>query len=320
MKNKKAIEMGFNWIFALIVGAFVLFIAVYGAFKFADISTTSVNTQTSAQLIGLLDPLETGISTGESKQLNFKKESRIHLSCDEISNKPFGRQFIAFSEKSLGNKFSEPGERVQIKTKYVFAENLLQGKSFSVFSKPFEMPFKIADLIVISSEDYCFYGAPNKIKKSIESLNLNNVVVSKDLSNCSKMTSVCFGDYDCDIVVKNLCDFNCEEPYEIGRVVKENENLYYTGDLIYAAIFSNKEIYECNIKRLMNKFNELSEVYIGKINITTSQGCSSTIALPLTNMMQASQDVNSSANLINLYKNSQVIDATNQGSGGCKLY
>ena len=132
MKNKKGIEMGFNWIFALIVGAFILFIAIYGAFKFTDIFTTSTNTQTASQLIGLLDPLETGLSSGESKQLNFRKESRIHLSCDEISNKPFGRQFIAFSEKSLGNKFNEPGERVAIKTKYVFAENLIQGKSFSL--------------------------------------------------------------------------------------------------------------------------------------------------------------------------------------------
>ena len=33
-KNKKAIEMGFNWLFAIIVGAFILFLAIYASSKF----------------------------------------------------------------------------------------------------------------------------------------------------------------------------------------------------------------------------------------------------------------------------------------------
>ena len=65
---KKAIfGMSFNWIFALIVGGFILFLAIYGAGKFIKTSETTLYTETASKLTALLDPLETGLASGNRK-------------------------------------------------------------------------------------------------------------------------------------------------------------------------------------------------------------------------------------------------------------
>ena len=74
MKNKKAIEMSFNWIFAIIVGGFILFIAIYGAGKLIRTSEQSVYTETAASLVSLFDPLETGLASGKASEISFNKK------------------------------------------------------------------------------------------------------------------------------------------------------------------------------------------------------------------------------------------------------
>ena len=39
----------------------------------------------------------------------------------------------------------------------------------------------------------------------------------------------------------------------------------YVDSLLYGAILSSPEIYECNVKRLMKKFNYVAELYEGKV-------------------------------------------------------
>jgi hypothetical protein len=311
MKNKKAIfGMSFNWIFAILAGGFILVIAIYGASKFIQTSETNLNTQTAARLTSLLDPLETGLASGKATEINFQKQSRFYFTCNDKAFPPFGRQTIAFSEQTFGEKFSEKSEKVNIKDKYVFTNDLLEGKSLTIFSKPFELTFKVADLTMIISDNYCFYQAPEDVEDDLESLNLKNIIFMNNTKEKCNSIKVCFTSEQKDCQIK----VNPDENY----LIKNNKKLYFTDNLIYAAIFSSPEIYECNVKRLKSKFNELSKIYLTKIKVMERKGCTSNIGAKLELM---NTPVESSRNLLELYNKAEEINQINKAANsGCKLY
>ena len=198
IKQKRGIALPFNWMFAIIAGIVILFLAIYGTAKFIETSEHQVYTETAAKLESLLDPMGTGLASGKATQVNFKKETRTYYECSDLG--VFGKNTIAFSEKTFGNKFGEKGGEINTK-KYVFANDVIEGKELNLFSKPFFMPFKIDDIIVISGEDYCFYQAPNEIQDEILGLNLKNINLVDDLESCTGI-KVCFGsNAGCDITV-----------------------------------------------------------------------------------------------------------------------
>lgn len=312
MKDKKAIEFGFSWIFAILAGSFILFLAIYAATKFIGTQERVLYTESAARIVALLDPFETGLASGKSSEINFKKETRIYAeSCSYIDNKPFGKQSISFSEKTFNEKYGEKGEVVPIKNKYVFMENIVEGKKMYVFSKPFFMPFKISDLIIISSGEYCFYDAPDEFIEEIEGLNIKNMHFPNETEKCSG-TKVCFKDYS-----------NCEiRVYESDKYVqKASKKLYYYKDLLYGAIFSSPALYECNVKRLMNKLNELGLVYNDKIKIIERKGCMPRIKNKLLDLMNNAKALGYSSDLIKLGEYSEEIDSINEmADPGCKLF
>ena len=304
--EKRGMAMSFNWIFALIVGATILVLAIYGASRFISTSEEALYTESAAKLISLLDPFETGLASGKSSQINFQKSTRTFYECDEFSNQPFGRQTVAFSEQTVGDKWGDKGGAVTIRNKYVFAENTVEGKNLYIFSKPFFMSFKVADLIMISSEKYCFYQAPQEIESEITNLNIGNIEFVNSLDNCTDKIKVCWSGTSCDIQVT------------ANRVVKNNKELYYTGDLIYAAIFSSPEIYECNLKRLESKFDELAVIYADKSNILQRYGCGTQINTNLEIMR--GKEIKSSRDIIAWTEDADSLDEINQGAKSCRLW
>jgi len=328
-KNKQGIEMSFNVMFAIFAGIVILGLAIYGATKIIGTGEKAIYTETSAKIISLLDPLETGLASGKSEQIKFKKETRIFMECNEKENLPFGKQTIAFSEQTFGDKFGEQGGAVPIYNKYVFSQNMIQGKELNIFSKEFSMPFKVADLIVINSEDYCFVGAPNQIQRDIENSGIKNIQFSDNLQNLQNCTGniVCFGlqSSECSIKIFGSCEDSlgsiCETEYDYGRVSKGLDDIYYIDSLLYAAIFSSPDVYDCNLKRLMNKFNELGLIYIDKIKIVQREGCSSDIEVKLTTLMDSAKALSSSREIITLARFAKDIDKINQATtSACKLY
>ena len=325
MKNKHGIEIGFNVMFAIFAGIVILGIAIYAATKVVDTGQKALYTETSAKIISLLDPLETGLASGKSEQIKFRKETKIFFECNALENPPFGKQTISFSEQTFGNKFGEQGGAVPIYNKYVFSKEVIQGKLLNIFSKEFLMPFKVADLIIINMEDYCFVGAPNQIQKDIENLGIKNIQFSDNLQNCTGI-SVCFGtdSSECKIKVFGSCEDSfgnvCESEYDYGRVSKGIDDIYYIDSLLYAAIFSSPEIYNCNLKRLMNKFNELGLIYIDKIKIIQREGCGSDIEVELRALMNSAEALSSSREIIGLARYAKDINKINQAAGVCKLY
>ncbi len=324
---KKGISIPFEWIFAMILGGIILFVAIYAASQFAETGSRTSNTEAAARLESLLSPFETGLASGKSSKIHFASESRIYFQeCDENENHPFGTQSIAFTQKFF-NKFSPAGENISIKNKYVFAEEVVQGKDFYVFSKPFFMGYKVADIIIIDSKKYCFYQTPEEIKEGIENLNLENINFSEDFE-CKGIT-VCFDEDNskCDIEVYPLCEDECESSYDYGKISKYDENgkkiseIYFIGNLVYGGIFSSEKIYECNVKRLMNKFSELGKIYNDKIKLIEIRDCSSNIAGRLNVAISGAKSLRESQGLIILDSNiKEIIKINNAAKEGCQLF
>jgi hypothetical protein len=312
MKNKKAIEMSFNWIFAIIVGGFILFLAIYSASKFIETGERELSTKTAASLTSLFDPLETGSSSGKAQVINFNKESKIFLDCNSDGNLPFGKQYLSFSEKTFGDQYGEEGSEIEILNKYVFAEEIVEGKGVYVFSKPFFMGYKVADLTMIipTSRNYCFQDAPEDVQKDLENLNLKNIIFVNKTTKCEGI-NVCFNKANCDVIVDA----------SKGKVThkKYDKKVYYFGELIYAAIFSSPENYECNIKRLKSKFNELGKIYMEKIKIMEREGCMPTIGSRIGAVIN--KEITSSSNFVLLNSEVESFDSVNRlSSANCKLY
>ena len=309
--DKKGIAMSFNWIFAILAGGFILFLAVFSAGKFIRTSEQTLYTETAASLISLFDPLETGLASGKAHEIGFKKKSKIFFDCEEDLNPPFGKQTISFSEQTFGDKYGERGQRVSIKNKYIFADDVVEGDDVYIFSKPFFMPFKVTDLVMVTSQDqdYCFYDSPEYIQESLEGLNMKNIIFMNETNKCDGV-DVCFG------TSRTVCEVKVIE--DQGYLIKNGKRVYFVGDMIYGAIFSTPSIYECNVKRIKVKFDELAKIYLDKIAIIERKDCDSKIGPKLATMIGGLED---SRGLLGLYTIADDIDSINrQAKSGCQLY
>ncbi|MGV8152117.1 MAG: hypothetical protein ACP5OG_03475 [Candidatus Nanoarchaeia archaeon] len=322
--NKKAIEMGFNWIFAIIAGAFILFLAIYGTSKIMDIGTKTTNTQSAATIVALLNPASSGISSGKYYEIKFDKKSTLYSYCSSSKYIPWGESKIAFSSE-LFKKTGEAGAAISTK-KYIFSENNFSSKKIGIFSKPFFMGFKVADIIVIKSKDYCFYNAPESIENEIKEMAIPGIIFyegdasSKD--NCTG-TRVCFGATrgNCQAVVTDNCGYGnyCENEYDIGTVIKDKKTIVYKKGLIYAAIISSPEIYECNVLRIMNKYKALLDIYIDKSRVLQANGCPTNLESELEILKAEAGRIEKSSQLNDLNQLTQELEIKNN-QAICKLY
>lgn len=312
------LDISFAWLFALIVGAFILFIAIYLSVNIIKQGQTQQDAQTGKNIGVLLNPLEIGVQSGISTLFDFPVNTRIYASCSSKSGSgDFGKQYIKVSQKSFG-KWTDTNIKVPFQNKYIFAENPIEGKNFMIFSKPFEMPFKIADLIYLIpvDEKYCFKDAPEQIQNEIETLSKGNLFVE----NCTnEMKKVCFSsDSNCNISVNYEVNGINEEGS--GYVKKDGKEMKFEGDsLMYAAIFSNQETYECNLKRLMMRLERLSLVYKDKADIIAGK-CDTNLNPDLTALMSVSGSFKDSTDLANIKIISDSLQTNNEDNQKCKLW
>ncbi len=305
MKIKKGyLQISFGWLFAIIAGVFILFLAIYSSTKLIDIEETEIDAKTGKEISILLNPLETGFETGKTISFSLPRETRIYNNCDNAGN--FGKQTIQISQKSF-NKWTDTNTKTEFENKYIFSENYVEGKKFEIFSKPFEFPFKVADLIYLtsSSDEYCFVESPTEIEEEISALKQKNIFVN----NCSEESiSVCFDRGNCDINVN----------YNLGYVEKNSKKMYFDNDaLMYAGIFSEKEIYECQIKRLMQRTAQLTILYENKANFISEKGCNSN--LNLAELRNTVRILNDSSNIAFAWNIAEEIEEENE-LAECRLW
>ena len=288
--NKKAfLQFSFAWLFAIIVGVFILFLAIYAATKVISIEQTALDASSAREIGILLNPLETGFETGKKNSITLPQDTRIYNRCNTDGN--FGRQVIKVSQNSFG-KWTDTDVNVGFSNKYIFSGDYEEGKTFYLFSKPFDFPFKVTDVIYLTSSEkkYCFINSPENIKEEISDLGQENLAVE----NCdAESLKVCFTSQpsgSCNIIVD----------YSRGYVEKNLSRVYfYTDSLMYAAIFSEKNLYECQLKRIMQRANELTLLYVDKAELISLEQCNSNLNPDLLSLANLESSFSSSEDLDN---------------------
>jgi len=282
--NKRGLQISFAWLFAIIVGAFILFLAIYITTKFIGTEQTTLDAKTGKEIGILLNPLETSFETAKITFFSMPVETRINNKCDDFGD--FGEQVIQVSQKNF-NKWTETNIDVSFPNKYIFSEKEIEGKKFYVFSKPFEFPFKVADLIYMFSsiDNYCFINPPEDVEDEISDLQQENFLLKED-EGCDESIKICFGSGDCEINVN----------YNLGYVEKGDNIMYFSDDgLMYAAIFSDPDVYECQLRRLMKRTTNLAMIYNNKVNFVSRIGCYS--ELNLVGLINSVENLESSSGL-----------------------
>lgn len=299
MKNKKGFEFSFNWIFAIIIGAAIIFLAIYGTTQLVKQERRISDTEAGKQLGIILNPLETGIESGKISKITFPLETRVFNKClssgGSTGERAFGVQEISVVTKSgIGKDWEKPGVPSNFYNKYIFSSSTIEGKELIVFSKPFYLPFEIADVLFIvpKGEIYCFVNAPDHIEDEISKLKPDNINLSKEMKNCKKGAKrVCFENSGCDIDV-NL---------GARSVKKDGQRSYYEDDqenvLLYGAIFSDRGIYECQVNRLMKRASELASLYEAKSISLAPRGCSSGLEQELNHYVNTTRNLNKTEDL-----------------------
>ncbi len=299
--------MSFGWIFALVAGAVIIFLAIYFTSRLVGNQQEVRSAEVGTEIGILLNPLETGFESAQTTSIIIPAETRIHNSCNDFSGN-FGRQMIQLEQKSLG-KWSETTTKVSFDNKYIFSDSEVEGRKFYLFSKPFYFPFKVADLFFMTSanERYCFMNAPYDIENELLDLNQSNLITEGCVS---ADTTVCFD--------SDKCDTNVD--YNSGIVEKNGEAMYFTeaGEeskvLMYAAIFSSKEVYECQLKRLMMRLKFLSLLYADKEFLNFNKGCNGNLRGDLTELSDMASSFGDSEGIGEIKMKADIIEEKNSGA------
>ncbi len=317
MRKKGVIEFSFSWLFAIIIGAAILFIAIFAVTKIINQGQSQGDVVTARQIGILLNPLESSFTTATTTSFKLPLETRIYNDCDSFDGE-FGKELISVSQKSL-NKWSTSDTPVAVRNKYIFSENPIEGEQFYLFSKPLEMPFKVADLIYLTSNSrtYCFSDMPEgELKDELGVLNESNPRLQTQ--NCPEDSiKVCFDSSEnCNI---NIFGFNEEESE--GYVEKNGEQMYYSGTaLMMAAIFSEKEIYDCQLKRLTKRASSLAQLYSDKTKVISRTGCGTNFGSELSIFSQIVENFDEASSISNIMQQAKDLENKNKVLGDCRLW
>ncbi|MBI2134988.1 hypothetical protein HYU09_03280 [Candidatus Woesearchaeota archaeon] len=273
MKFKRGvIEFQFNWLFVLIIGAVILIMFSGIIIRQKNISETSKN-------VMLLNNLDAVFSGSESSKgtVNIVKipETRMEFRC---------------------NRYSVGRLSKQLDVMNVFPPSVLEGSSLISMTLDFSMPYRIANLVYLTSPQYryIFVGSDNAAE--IESM-MPNETFSEAFSTIGqvrydgerKSRLVFFDDFinDGSSLPLNLNDYarlqdnditalNVRGSLESGtieffrkqqdRFVKIGESGYIGRESLLGAVFSdNPEIYSCVMGNVFEKTGIVTRIYRGKI-------------------------------------------------------
>ena len=293
------LDISFSWIFALLIGGMILFGAIYGVSKFTSIKNTETSAELGTELINLLTPLETGLETAKAISISLPVNSRLSHTC--LLSGTFGKEKISLEEKVKG-KWTNSEVNISFEDKYLFFPDGLEAKKVFAFSKSFDFPFKVANAVYLfdAEKKYCFVSAPREIKTELKNTNID-VFEFDDCSGDSEI--ICFEkDSNCDILVD--ADFD--------KVTKGDESMYFSGDaLMYGAIFSDKDNYECELNRLLKRAYEVSLIYEIKSYNLLKRGCDSSLKTEFVeyrNLIDSFDDSRSLSTMESFVKNMNLLN------------
>ncbi|MCX8194422.1 MAG: hypothetical protein N3G19_03665 [Candidatus Pacearchaeota archaeon] len=311
-EDKKGV-FEFAWIFAVIVGALILFLAFYFVGTHLLKQRYEQETVQAQSLEILLNPFAYLGSLGATSYnpLELQEKAEIIIDCKVESINDFGYNEITI----LLKKAEEPSLPKLSYDKYLYAPQPLKDKNFGALSKPFEMPWRVADIIILwpSSQEYCFSNAPQEIRSEIGKLKETANITNIKFENCSQdAINICWGG-------GTNCRVKVNPASRTVEHVKEGKTLYYTTNtLMYAAIFSDPQLYNCNLKRLMARLNSEVDIYEKKAITLSQKNCDATYNL--VPIRSAAESVfNNPGNIAQLEQSATMLKTTNN-MADCTLF
>lgn len=305
LKDKRGeMDIPFGWLFGLLVGAVILALAIYMSSSLFKVEQTKIDASSSKEIGILMNALELGVESRKKSFMRFPAETRLELDCN--LNRPFGKQTITLSQKSF-DKWTNSGIEVSFNNRYIFSDSFIEGKQISIISKQFNFPYQVASLIYFIPEkkEYCFKNAPESVIEEVK--DLKNI---KTECNTGEVV-VCFSEQSgCDVIVR----------MNEGTVQKKGKKSNFIGEeLMYAAIFSDLEIYECQVKRLMIKTASLAMLYREKASIISRAGCNNNLEelAGFSSYLNAMED---SSSLSYLSQLATKIGDINNANSVCRLW
>ena len=327
--EKRGFEFSFNWIFALVAGAAILFIAIYASGRFLKTGEFQQATETASKLTTLFEPLGVSGYGQESKSGKILLNSQIKIYSECFTDGTLGRQRIAVAEKKsfTDKEWGEKGVGIEFSNKYVFTEEESEGREFNYFTKSLNLPFKTADLLIITGKNYCFVKPPTFVEEEINDLGMTNIIIKDSVGECirnitsiNKSQIVCFDSgtiNTCGTIVTDTSTAG-EEKYSQGYANSQSGTKYFIKELLYPAIFSKKVDYECNVKRLMMRTSNLAKLYSEKSKMLSIRGvCESGAETGLLALDGAARSLRNSQDLQTTIK--PISQGINQ-NGICELW
>lgn len=314
--KRKGVDFTFSWIFAIIAGAAILGAAIYITAQLIDSSDTQRDTLVAGEIANLLNPLQTNIEDNRYSVINFATETRIYNECSVQG--AFGSQKLSTAAKTR-NQWSDESVQKIVYDKYLFSRRIEESrdKKMHVMVNPIIAPFKIGDVMSIYGGKYCLINPTNSVEDLINDLSANGkqdigINISSSENNCPiNSTKVCFNKIGCDVNVNTQSEV----------VTKNGKDMYYQGDsLMLAAIFSDYDIYECQVSRLMKRASELAVVYSKKAIYLEGSGCSNNLVSDLQSFI-LSTNITSSRDFARFVMPlADDLERRNNELGSCKVF
>ncbi|MBI2655917.1 hypothetical protein HYX06_05855 [Candidatus Woesearchaeota archaeon] len=268
MKNKKAFEIQFNWIFVLIAGAAILIFFSSVIIKQKGITQSSTNIEMLKQMENIVSGA--GVSTGTIVPLNIPNFD-IKISCNKIS--------VGYSS-------------IQYQSMVLFAPLSIKGGRIITQTLAFNEPYRSANLLFITSVQakYILIGdalmteanktLPSELDKEAFNIydpskirNTNNYraklvffnanVPSEVPSSLAKMQdSGVMAIKVTGRIEKGTVDFYKKS----GNAFTLSESSAYLGksSMIAAIYAENPEMYNCNMNNVFSRNRLVTQVYQGK--------------------------------------------------------
>jgi len=97
--------------------------------------------------------------------------------------------------------------------------------------------------------------------------------------------------------------------------------MYFEGDaLMYAAVFSDKLTYECQLRRLMQRAEQLSNIYIIKSNALSIKGCDPILNPYLSNLISSASEFKDSEDIYLINNLVEDLGEKNNANWRCELW
>ena len=290
MKNDKhgQIAVTFNWVYILIAGAVIL-LFFFGIVMKQKVSSEKTLTR---EVVDIMESIFTAAGVSEKTRnyidMGGLRDEIFSFSCEN-----------AVSNFGMGEYNKENG------IEPIFSPSEIRSRRLILWSLPYKLPFKVTDLLFVSSSDikYSLIGPVDKESFGKEFINAtedNDPSLQINREWVDDIGDIEQGNYyqlrivdllgnkivkNADIP-NNLISFQAEKisavSFSPGNVIQYYEvidNKWQEGDggeyisiggerdaAKYAAIFAeNYAMYKCNMQKVFKRLNHLTEIYLNKL-------------------------------------------------------